>query len=72
MLIPARLNYTIITVNCCRTYVIMGSGNLGDELKRLGELLVNIGLTAGQTMQLHLKVLEELLRGLALAAPATS
>jgi len=47
-----------------RTYVIMGSGNLGDELKRLAELLVGAGLTAGQTMQLHLKVLEELLHGL--------
>jgi DNA-binding NarL/FixJ family response regulator len=47
-----------------RTYVIMGSGNLGDELKRLAELLVNAGLSARQTMHLHLKVLEELLRGL--------
>ncbi|MGA2063093.1 MAG: hypothetical protein ABSG67_21685 [Thermoguttaceae bacterium] len=47
-----------------RTYVIMGSGNLGDELKRLAELLVNAGLSARQTMQLHLKVLEELLHGL--------
>jgi DNA-binding NarL/FixJ family response regulator len=47
-----------------RTYVIMGSGNLGDELKRLAELLIGAGLSAGQTMQLHLKVLEELLHGL--------
>ncbi len=47
-----------------RTYVIMGSGNLGDELKRLAELLVNAGLSARQTMHLHLKVLEELLHGL--------
>jgi DNA-binding NarL/FixJ family response regulator len=47
-----------------RTYVIMGSGNLGDELKCLAELLVNAGLTARQTMQLHLKVLEELIHGL--------
>jgi DNA-binding NarL/FixJ family response regulator len=47
-----------------RTYVIMGSGNLGEELKRLAELLVGAGLTAGQTMQLHLQVLEELLSGL--------
>ena len=42
----------------------MGSGNLGDELKCLADLLVNAGLTARQTMQLHLKVLEELLHGL--------
>ena len=47
-----------------RTYVIMGSGNLGDELKCLAELLVDAGLTARQTMQLHLKVLEELIHGL--------
>ena len=47
-----------------RTYVIMGSGNLGDELKRLAELLVNAGFSARQTMQLHLKVLEELIQGL--------
>jgi DNA-binding NarL/FixJ family response regulator len=47
-----------------RTYVIMGSGNLGDELKSLAELLVGAGLTARQTMQLHLKVLEELIHGL--------
>jgi DNA-binding NarL/FixJ family response regulator len=47
-----------------RTYIIMGSGNLGEELKRLAELLVNAGLSARQTMQLHLKVLEELIRGL--------
>jgi DNA-binding NarL/FixJ family response regulator len=47
-----------------RTYIIMGSGNLGDELKRLAELLVNAGFSARQTMLLHLKVLEELLHGL--------
>jgi DNA-binding NarL/FixJ family response regulator len=47
-----------------RTYVIMGSGTLGEELKCLAELLVNAGLTARQTMQLHLKVLEELVHGL--------
>jgi DNA-binding NarL/FixJ family response regulator len=47
-----------------RTYVIMGSGNLGDELKCLAELLVDAGISARQTMQLHLKVLEEMVRGL--------
>ena len=47
-----------------RTYVIMGSGNLACELKRLSELLVAAGVTAGETMQLHLHVLEELVRGL--------
>ena len=47
-----------------RTYVIMGSGNLADELRRLPQLLVAAGLTARQTMQLHLHVLEELVHGL--------
>jgi DNA-binding NarL/FixJ family response regulator len=47
-----------------RTYVIMGSGNLGDELECLAELLVTAGLTARQTLQIHLAVLEELIHGL--------
>jgi len=47
-----------------RAHVIMGSGNLTCELKRLAELLVSAGLTARQTVQLHLNVLEELIRGL--------
>lgn len=47
-----------------RTYVIMGSGNLGEELKRLAEILITVGLSARETMQLHLAALEELLRGL--------
>jgi len=47
-----------------RTYVIMGSGNLSEVLRHLAEMLVVAGLTARQTLQLHLHVLEELLRGL--------
>jgi len=47
-----------------RTYVIMGSGNLSGEMARLGDLLVTAGVTARQTMHLHLHVLEELIRGL--------
>ncbi len=47
-----------------RTYVIMGSGNLACELSRLGELLASAGVTARQAMQLHLRVLEELVHGL--------
>ena len=47
-----------------RTYVIMGTGNLSGDLKRLADLLVASGLTARQTMQLHLHVLEELIHGL--------
>jgi DNA-binding response OmpR family regulator len=47
-----------------RAYVIMGSGNLAAEMSRLAELLVSAGVSAPQTMQLHLHVLEELVRGL--------
>ena len=47
-----------------RTYVIMGSGNLGGELKRLAELLVAAGMSARKTMQLHLRAVEELVHGL--------
>jgi CheY-like chemotaxis protein len=47
-----------------RTYVIMGSGNLGCELSRLAELFTTAGVTTQQTMQLHLRVLEELIHGL--------
>ena len=47
-----------------RAYVIMGSGNLACELKRLADLLVGAGLSAQQTMHLHLYVLEELVHGL--------
>ncbi|NUQ62605.1 MAG: hypothetical protein HUU20_08960 [Pirellulales bacterium] len=47
-----------------RTYVIMGSGNLACELSRLADLLSVAGVTAGQTMQLHVHVLEELVHGL--------
>ena len=47
-----------------RTYVIMGSGNLGCELSRLGEMLTAAGVDAGETMQLHVHVLEELVHGL--------
>jgi DNA-binding NarL/FixJ family response regulator len=47
-----------------RAYIIMGSGNVSDELKRLADLLVKAGVGAGETMHLHLTVLEELLHGL--------
>jgi len=47
-----------------RTYVIMGSGNLAGELSRLADLLAAAGVTSRQTMQLHIQVLEELIRGL--------
>jgi DNA-binding response OmpR family regulator len=47
-----------------RAYVIMGSGNLSEEMNRLADLLAWAHLSAQQAMQLHLFVLEELVRGL--------
>ena len=47
-----------------RTYVIMGTGNLSHEMSHLSELLVGAEVTARETMQLHVQVLEELVRGL--------
>jgi DNA-binding response OmpR family regulator len=47
-----------------RAYVIMGSGRLAGEMNRLAEMLVSAGVTAQQTMHLHLRVLEEMVQGL--------
>ncbi len=47
-----------------RIYVIMGSGNLADELRRLARLLVAGGISARQTAELHLTVVAEMIQGL--------
>jgi DNA-binding response OmpR family regulator len=47
-----------------RTYIIMGSGNLAEELRQLADALVAANLTAGQIISLHLHALEDLIRGL--------
>jgi DNA-binding NarL/FixJ family response regulator len=47
-----------------RAHVIMGSGNLSAEMSALAELLAASGVTAPQAMNLHVEVLEELVRGL--------
>lgn len=47
-----------------RAYVVMGAGNLADEMAALAGLLVDAGLSAQQTMQLHVHVLEELVGSL--------
>ena len=47
-----------------RIYVIMGSGNLADELRRLARLLVAGGISARQTAELHLTVVAEMIHGL--------
>ena len=55
-----------------RIYVIMGSGNLTDELQRLAGLLVAARVTARQTARMHLDVAAEMVSGLGAAAAATS
>jgi CheY-like chemotaxis protein len=47
-----------------RAYVIMGSGNLAHDLSDLAESLAAAGVSAPQTIELHVQVLEELVRGL--------
>ena len=47
-----------------RAHVVMGSGNLTTEMAALAERLAEAGVTAPQTLELHVQVLEELVRGL--------
>lgn len=47
-----------------RAYVVMGSGNLNDEMLRLTDLFAAANVSARQAMLLHLNVLEELIQGL--------
>ncbi|MCH7729283.1 MAG: hypothetical protein IH991_22810 [Planctomycetes bacterium] len=47
-----------------RAYVIMGTGNLSDEMQSLAELFVLGGVSAAEVMVLHLHVLEEMVRSL--------
>ena len=61
---PWRADFVAHYRELLRVHVIMGSGNLAAELQRLAELLVAAGLTAQQTLQLHVEVVEELVRGL--------
>ena len=47
-----------------RAHVIMGSGNLAEEVFTLAELLTAAGIGARQAVELHLDVLEESIAGL--------
>lgn len=47
-----------------RAYVIMGSGNLAHDLSDLADSLAAAGVSAPQAIELHVQVLEELVRGL--------
>lgn len=63
---PAELPPTLVRhySELLRAYVIMGSGNLTDEMQRLANLLATAGVSAFQAMLLHLHVLEEMVRSL--------
>jgi DNA-binding NarL/FixJ family response regulator len=47
-----------------RAYVVMGAGNLAEEMTALATLLTDAGISAQRTMQLHVRVLEELIGSL--------
>jgi hypothetical protein len=47
-----------------RAYVVMGAGNLADEMATLGQLLTDAGISAQRTLHLHVHVLEELVGSL--------
>jgi hypothetical protein len=47
-----------------RAYVVMGAGNLAEEMTTLATLLADAGASAQRTMQLHVRVLEELIGSL--------
>ena len=47
-----------------RTYVIMGSGSLKDEIIQIAELLAASRLTSRQVLEFHLQCVETIVRGL--------
>jgi hypothetical protein len=47
-----------------RAYVIMGAGNLADDMAGLADLMAESHMSAQRTLQLHVEVLEELVAGL--------
>ncbi len=47
-----------------RAYVIMGSGNLGHEMRQLAAVLAAENFSAAEALSLHVQALDDLLRGL--------
>lgn len=47
-----------------RAYVVMGAGNLAEEMSKLAVMLTEADVSAQRTMQLHVHVLEELIGSL--------
>ncbi len=64
LLVPVASELVSQYRNLLRAYVIMGSGNLAGEIETLAARISAAGLTPSKVMQLHVHVLEELLRGL--------
>jgi hypothetical protein len=65
-LLPASLPERLVSHyrEMLRAYVVMGAGNLADEMNTLANLLAEAGISARRTMQLHVQVLEELIGSL--------
>ena len=47
-----------------RAYIIMGSGNLAREIAEFADALAAASVSAPQTVELHVRVLEDVVRGL--------
>jgi hypothetical protein len=47
-----------------RAYVVMGAGNLSGEMASLADLLADANVSAQRAVELHVFVLEEIIRGL--------
>jgi len=62
--VPLPVEFDVYYQELLRTYVIMGSGNLGAEIAKLAELLSLAGLSPRQTLETHLSRVEQLVRGL--------
>jgi len=64
---PAKLDLSPLLAHyreLLRTYVIMGMGNLSDDLRQLARLLVDADIGGAAAMRLHVQSLDELVRGL--------
>jgi len=63
---PVKLPDSLVTHyrELLRAYVMMGVGNLSDEMSALTESLANSRVTAQSALQLHVSVLEEMVQGL--------
>jgi hypothetical protein len=64
--VSERLPEQVITYyqELLRTYVMMGSGSLTDEIRKLAQLFVVAGITPRAVLRVHLERVESLIRGL--------